>query len=105
MIVDSRCQGKILPQEDRAPLGQVALLRRKNTVFGVWLWNVVLLSNGTGVKAHRRMEYSFVVYSDESLFCLSASDGCELVKRWPGERLYLAYLRPRLTGPTPEVVV
>ncbi|GBN73285.1 Transposable element Tc1 transposase [Araneus ventricosus] len=52
-----------------------------------------------------RTEWRSVVFSDESRFCLGASDGRVLVRRRPGERLQPTCLRPRHTGPTPGVMV
>ncbi|GBN76927.1 hypothetical protein AVEN_200071-1 [Araneus ventricosus] len=45
--------------------------------------------------AHWRTEWRSVVFSDESRFCLGASDGRVLVRRRPGERLQPTCLRPR----------
>ncbi|GBN59442.1 Transposable element Tc1 transposase, partial [Araneus ventricosus] len=56
-------------------------------------------------KAHWRTEWRSVVFSDESRFCLCASDGRVLVRRSPGERLRPTCLRPRHTGPKPGVMV
>lgn len=56
-------------------------------------------------RAHWRTEWRSVVFSDESRFCLGASDGRVLVRRRPGERLQPNCLRPRHTGPTPGVMV
>ncbi|GBN35379.1 Transposable element Tcb2 transposase [Araneus ventricosus] len=56
-------------------------------------------------RAHWRKEWRSVVFSDESRFCLVASDGRVLVRRRPGERLQPTCLRPRHTGPTPGVMV
>ncbi|GBM19608.1 hypothetical protein AVEN_107286-1 [Araneus ventricosus] len=52
-------------------------------------------------RAHWRMEWRSVVFSDESRFCLGAS----AVRRRPGERLQPTCLRHRHTGPTPRVMV
>ncbi|GBM87708.1 hypothetical protein AVEN_57225-1 [Araneus ventricosus] len=51
-------------------------------------------------RAHWRTEWRFVVFSDESRFCLGASDGCVLVRIRPDQPV-----RPRHTGPTPAVMV
>ena len=56
-------------------------------------------------RAHWRAEWRSVVFSDESRFCLYASDGRMLVRRRPGERLEPSCLRRRHTGPTPGVMV
>ncbi|GFX18098.1 HTH_Tnp_Tc3_2 domain-containing protein [Trichonephila clavipes] len=56
-------------------------------------------------RAHSRMEGRFVVFTDESRFYHSASDGHVLVRRRPGERLQPNCLRPRHTGPTAGVMV
>ncbi|GBL96135.1 hypothetical protein AVEN_104359-1 [Araneus ventricosus] len=56
-------------------------------------------------RAHWRTEWRPVVLSDESRFCLGASDGRVLVRRRPGERLHPTCLHPRHTGPTPGVMV
>ncbi|GBL79540.1 hypothetical protein AVEN_18124-1 [Araneus ventricosus] len=56
-------------------------------------------------RAHWRTEWRSVVFSDESRFCLGASDGRVLVRRRPGERLQPTCLRPRHTGTTPGVMV
>jgi transposase len=56
-------------------------------------------------RADWRTEWRSVVFSDESRFCLGASDGRVLVRRRPGERLQPSCLRPRHTGPTPGVMV
>ncbi|GBL78096.1 hypothetical protein AVEN_143391-1 [Araneus ventricosus] len=45
------------------------------------------------------------MFSDESRFCLGASDGRVLVRRRPGEILKPTCLRPRHTGPAPGVMV
>ncbi|GBL94676.1 Transposable element Tc1 transposase [Araneus ventricosus] len=55
-------------------------------------------------RAHWRTEWRSVVFSDESRFCLGASDGRVLVRRRPGERLQPPCLRPRHTGPTPGIM-
>ncbi|GBM44006.1 hypothetical protein AVEN_218154-1 [Araneus ventricosus] len=55
--------------------------------------------------AHWRTEWRYVVFSDESRFCLGASDGCVLAKRRPGERLQPTCPRPKHTGPTPGIMV
>ncbi|GBN75642.1 Transposable element Tc1 transposase [Araneus ventricosus] len=52
-----------------------------------------------------RAEWRSVLFSDESRFCLGASDGRVMVRRRPGERLQPTCLRPRHTGPTPGVMV
>ncbi|GBM95972.1 hypothetical protein AVEN_7268-1 [Araneus ventricosus] len=57
------------------------------------------------VRAQWRAEWRSVVFSDESRFCLGASDGRVLIRRRPGERLQPNCLRPRHTGPTPGVMV
>ncbi|GFU74218.1 calcitonin receptor [Trichonephila clavipes] len=41
-IVGRSDQEMVLPQEDRVPGGQVALLREKTATFGIWLWHIVL---------------------------------------------------------------
>ncbi|GBN42152.1 Transposable element Tc1 transposase, partial [Araneus ventricosus] len=56
-------------------------------------------------RAHWRTEWRSVVFSDESRFCLCASDGRVVVKRRTGQRLQPTCLQPRHTGPTPEVMV
>ncbi|GBO27414.1 hypothetical protein AVEN_15899-1 [Araneus ventricosus] len=56
-------------------------------------------------RAHRRTEWRSAVFSDESRFCLGASDGRVLVRRKPGERLQPTCLRPRHTKSTPGVMV
>ncbi|GBM88098.1 hypothetical protein AVEN_190495-1 [Araneus ventricosus] len=56
-------------------------------------------------RTHWRTEWRSVVFSDESLFCLVASDGRVLVIRRPGELLQITCLRPRHTGPSPGVMV
>ena len=56
-------------------------------------------------RAHWRTEWRSVVFSDESRFCLCASDSRVLVRRRPGERLQPNCLLPRHTGPTPGVMV
>ncbi|GBN87753.1 hypothetical protein AVEN_148100-1 [Araneus ventricosus] len=38
-------------------------------------------------RAHWRTKWRYAVFSDESRFCLDASDGRLLVRRRPGERL------------------
>ncbi|GFW90855.1 uncharacterized protein TNCV_2418481 [Trichonephila clavipes] len=52
-----------------------------------------------------RIEWISIVFSDESRFCLGASDSHVLVRRRPGELLQLNCLRPRHTGPTTKVMV
>ncbi|GBM70362.1 hypothetical protein AVEN_151495-1 [Araneus ventricosus] len=56
-------------------------------------------------RAHWRTEWRSVVFSDESRFCLGASDGRVLVRRRPGERLQPTCLLPGHTGSTPEIMV
>ncbi|GBL79108.1 Transposable element Tc1 transposase [Araneus ventricosus] len=56
-------------------------------------------------RTHWRTEWRSVVFSDESRFCLGASDGRVWVRRRPGERLQPTCLRPRHTGPTLGVMV
>ncbi|GBM29648.1 hypothetical protein AVEN_125295-1 [Araneus ventricosus] len=56
-------------------------------------------------RAQWRAEWRSVVFSDDSRFCLGASDGRVLIRRRPGERLQPNCLRPRHTGPTPGVMV
>ncbi|GFX12502.1 transposable element Tc1 transposase [Trichonephila clavipes] len=46
----------------------------------------------------------YLLFSDESRFCLGASDGRVLVRR-PGECLQPNCLPPKHTGPTPRVMV
>ncbi|GBM44494.1 hypothetical protein AVEN_15019-1 [Araneus ventricosus] len=55
-------------------------------------------------RAHWRTEWRSVVFSDESRFCLCASDGRVLVRRRPGERLQPTCLWPRHTRPIPGVM-
>ncbi|GFX33632.1 uncharacterized protein TNCV_1932991 [Trichonephila clavipes] len=50
------------------------------------------------------MEWRSVVFSDESRFCLRASDGSVLVRR-SGEGLQVNCLCPRHTKPAPGVMV
>ncbi|GBM38420.1 hypothetical protein AVEN_260805-1 [Araneus ventricosus] len=57
------------------------------------------------VEVHWRTEWRSVVFSNESRFCLGASNGRVLARRRPGERLQPTCLRPRHTGPTPGVMV
>ncbi|GFX77055.1 HTH_Tnp_Tc3_2 domain-containing protein [Trichonephila clavipes] len=45
------------------------------------------------------------VFSDESRFCLGASDSRVLLRRRPGERVKSNCHWPRHTGPTPGVIV
>ena len=47
-----------------------------------------------------RVERCSVVFSDESMFCLYASDGRTRVQRKPGERQLPECIRPRHTGNT-----
>ncbi|GBN15118.1 hypothetical protein AVEN_224731-1 [Araneus ventricosus] len=56
-------------------------------------------------RAHWRTEWRFAVFSDDSRFCLSDSDGSVLVRRKQGQRLQPTCLRPRHIGPTPGVMV
>ncbi|GFT29186.1 transposable element Tc1 transposase [Trichonephila clavipes] len=56
-------------------------------------------------RAHWRTEGKSVVFSDESRFCLGASDDRELVRKSPGECLQTNCLWPRHTEPTPKVMV
>ncbi|GBN01746.1 hypothetical protein AVEN_73116-1, partial [Araneus ventricosus] len=56
-------------------------------------------------RARWTTEWRSVVRSDESRFCLGASDGRLLFRKRPGERLQTTCLRPRHTGPTPLVMV
>ncbi|GBN12987.1 hypothetical protein AVEN_6217-1 [Araneus ventricosus] len=84
MIVGSSGQEKVLPQEDRVPSFHVALLGGK--------------SEWCQARAHWRTEWRSVAFSEETPFCLGASDGRVLVRRRPGERLQPIYLRPRHAG-------
>ncbi|GBO29914.1 Transposable element Tc1 transposase [Araneus ventricosus] len=54
---------------------------------------------------HWRTKWRSVAFSDESRFCLGASDGRVLVRRRPGERLQPTCLWPRHTGSTPGAMV
>ncbi|GFW40459.1 uncharacterized protein TNCV_1020161 [Trichonephila clavipes] len=56
-------------------------------------------------RAHWRTVWGTVAFSDESRFCLSASDEHVLVGRRTGERLQPNCLWPRHAGPTPGVKV
>ncbi|GBN12951.1 hypothetical protein AVEN_165564-1, partial [Araneus ventricosus] len=56
-------------------------------------------------RAHCRTEWRSVVFSDESRFCIGASDGCVLVRRRPGELLQPTCMRPIHAGHTPGVMV
>ncbi|GBO08348.1 hypothetical protein AVEN_229904-1 [Araneus ventricosus] len=47
-------------------------------------------------RAHWWTEWRSVVFSEESRFCLGASDGRVLVRRGTGERLQPTYMWPRL---------
>ena len=51
------------------------------------------------------VEWRSVVFSDESRFCLSASDGLTHVRRGPGERHLPECTRQRHTGPTSGFIV
>ncbi|GBL92756.1 hypothetical protein AVEN_119136-1 [Araneus ventricosus] len=51
------------------------------------------------------MEWRSVLFSDESRFCLGASDGRVLVRKRPGECLQPTCLQPRHTRPIPGVMV
>ncbi|GFY14630.1 HTH_Tnp_Tc3_2 domain-containing protein [Trichonephila clavipes] len=51
------------------------------------------------------MEWKSGVFSDESRFCLGASDGHVLVRRRPGERRLRNCQRPSHTRPAPGVMV
>ncbi|GBM39406.1 hypothetical protein AVEN_97023-1 [Araneus ventricosus] len=73
MIAGSSGQGKVQPQEDRVPGGHVALLRRKNAVFGVWLWRIVLLS-GAEIRAAVDTTVTQIGYFKDS----SESDACSV---------------------------
>ncbi|GBL74630.1 hypothetical protein AVEN_163776-1 [Araneus ventricosus] len=53
---------------------------------------------------HWGTELRSIVFSDESKFCLGASDGRVMVMRGQGERLQPTCLRPRHTGPTPVLM-
>ena len=44
------------------------------------------------------MKWRSVVFSDESRFCLYASDGCTRVRRRSGDRYLPECIRPRHTG-------
>ena len=52
-----------------------------------------------------RVEWLSVVFSDESIFCLYASDGRKCVWHRPGERHLLKCIRPWHTGPTSDLMV
>ncbi|GBN18294.1 Transposable element Tc1 transposase [Araneus ventricosus] len=56
-------------------------------------------------RVHWRTEWRSVMFSDESRFCLGASDDRVFVRRRPGERLQPTCLRPRHKRPTPGVKV
>ena len=51
------------------------------------------------------VEWCSVVFSDESRFCLYASDGCTRVRCRPGERHLPECIRPRDIGPTSSFTV
>ena len=51
------------------------------------------------------VEWCPVIFSDESRFCLYASDGRTSVRRRPDERRFPECIRPRLTGPTSGFMV
>ncbi|GFW26186.1 transposable element Tc1 transposase [Trichonephila clavipes] len=121
MIVLNSGQGMVLPQEDRIPGGLVALLREKTTVFSIRMIRILrprrpvpyisltpshypLRRLWCQARAHWRMERRYVVFSNEIRFCLGTSDGRELFRRRPGERLQPNCLRSRHTGPTPGVI-
>ncbi|GFU52730.1 transposable element Tc1 transposase [Trichonephila clavipes] len=112
MIVLSSDQGMVLLQEDRALGGHVALLRRKTTIFNGRLLSCIPLTlihcrlrrPWCQATAHWRAERRSVVFSNESSFCLSASDGRVLVKTRPEARLQPNCRRVRHIGPTPEVM-
>ena len=63
-----------------------------------------LLLQWCQARAHWRTEWGPIVFSDESRFCLGASDGRVLVRRRLGERLQPNCLRLRRAGPTPGVM-
>lgn len=56
-------------------------------------------------RLHWRTEWQTVVFSDESRFCLGASDGRIRVRRRTGERLHPSCIRQRHTAPTPGLLV
>ncbi|GFW06283.1 uncharacterized protein TNCV_37571 [Trichonephila clavipes] len=56
-------------------------------------------------RAHWRMEWRFIEFSNENRFYFGASDGLVFARRRPGECLKPNCLRPRHTGPTPGVMV
>ncbi|GBN51054.1 hypothetical protein AVEN_236621-1 [Araneus ventricosus] len=56
-------------------------------------------------RAYWRTEWRSVAFSDESRFCLGASDGRVLVRRRPDERLQPTCLRLRYTRPIPGIMV
>ncbi|GFT28133.1 uncharacterized protein TNCV_645141 [Trichonephila clavipes] len=95
MIVGSNDQGKILFQEDRG--SRWPRVRRMAATNFCIVSGVIL-----GVAG---LEWRFLVFSDEIRFYLGASNGRELIRRGPGERLKPTYLRQRHTGPTPGVMV
>ncbi|GFY08088.1 uncharacterized protein TNCV_1355041 [Trichonephila clavipes] len=66
-------------------------------------WPVIVESRGQG--AYWRTEWRSVVFSDESRSCQGVSNGCVLVRSWPGERLQPNCLRPRHTALTPGIIV
>ncbi|GFV88860.1 transposable element Tc1 transposase [Trichonephila clavipes] len=82
MIVGSSGQGVVLPQENLVPSSHVALLKGKVALSG----------------------WRSAVFSDESRFCIGASDDRVLVSRRPGKHLHPSCLRPRQTEPTPGIM-
>ncbi|GFT99084.1 DDE_3 domain-containing protein [Trichonephila clavipes] len=85
MIVGSRGQGKILPQENWVPVGPVALLKMKITMLGEWLWCIILCQ-----------QQQFELHSDTMNY---------FKEKKPGEHQQETDLPPRHTGPTPRIMV
>ncbi|GFU05051.1 DDE_3 domain-containing protein [Trichonephila clavipes] len=109
MLVGSSGQGMALTQKVQVQGGHGALLRKKTAVFGVRLWRIIMRRRQKCelqlplpfampvVSSQSSLEDGSAVFSNESTFCLSTSDGRVLVRRRPGE-----CLQPRHAGPTPE---
>ena len=72
-----------------------------------WSWGKTLLSMALWCRERVdwRMEWRSVVFSDESRFCLYASDGHTRVRHRPGERHLPKCIRPRHTGLTSGFMV
>ena len=90
----------------QGPLGTVCLQQDSDHMC---LWPGYLLHHDTAKHGYSgvywRVEWCSVVFSDQSRFYLSASDGCTHVQCRPGERHLPECIHPWQTGPTSGFMV